>query len=119
MSHRTQNNFSSSGIFSLAIETNLGLEGNGLYGYDSVALSYLGSGLPSISHQVVARIATDDFWMGLFGLVSNSQSNLSLIPFDFICSTPRFACEASLFGVEARLGTHEASLWTQALSHPF
>lgn len=54
----------SQGIFALAIETNLNLSGNGLYGYDKVALSYLGSSVPSLGHQVVAGIATEDFYMG-------------------------------------------------------
>jgi hypothetical protein len=61
---RIQNNVTNQGIFALAIETNLGMKGNGLYGYDTVALSYLGSNLPSLSHQVVAGIVTEDFYMG-------------------------------------------------------
>jgi hypothetical protein len=74
--YRQQNNFTAQGIFSLALEQNLGLMGNGLYGYDTVALSYLGSGLPSLDHQVVAGIATQDFWMGQFGL-NPAASNFS------------------------------------------
>jgi hypothetical protein len=73
---RERNNFTSQGIFSLAVEQNLGFTGNGLYGYDTVALSYLGSGLPSLDHQVVAGIATQDFWMGQFGL-NPAASNFS------------------------------------------
>ena len=64
------------GIFALALEENLGLSGNGLYGYDSVALSYPGSGTPSLNQQVVGGIATKDFWLGLFGL-NPAASNFS------------------------------------------
>ena len=73
---RERNNFTSQGIFSLALEQNLGLTGNGLYGYDTIVLSYLGSGLPSLGHQIVAGIATQDFWMGQFGL-NPAASNFS------------------------------------------
>lgn len=64
------------GIFALALEENLGLSGNGLYGYDTVALSYPGSGTPSLNQQVVGGIATNDFWLGLFGL-NPAASNFS------------------------------------------
>lgn len=73
---REQNNTTAQGIFALGLEENLGLSGNGLYGYDTVALSYLGSGLPSLDHQVVAGVATQDFWMGQFG-VNPAASNFS------------------------------------------
>ena len=73
---RTRNNFTSQGIFALALEQNLGLGGNGLYGYDTVALGYLGSGLHALDHQIVAGIATDDFWLGQFGL-NPAASNFS------------------------------------------
>jgi hypothetical protein len=74
--YRQPNNFTTQGIFSLALEENLGLMGNGLYGYDTVVLSYIGSGLPALDHQVVAGIATQDFWMGQFGL-NPAASNFS------------------------------------------
>jgi hypothetical protein len=64
MSHRVQNNMTSQGIFELAVETNLNFTGNALYGYDTVALSYLGSSVPSLDQPVVADIATQEFYMG-------------------------------------------------------
>ncbi|KAG0650599.1 hypothetical protein D0Z07_2577 [Hyphodiscus hymeniophilus] len=64
-----QNNVTEQGIFALSIETNLNYSGNGLYGYDTVALSYLGSSVPSLDHQVVAGIATEDFYMGKHMLI--------------------------------------------------
>ena len=41
--------------------------GNGQYGHDIVSLGYPGSGGPTLSNQVVAGIATPDFWLGIFG----------------------------------------------------
>ena len=51
MVNRIQNNVTEQGIFSLVVDNNLGLSGNGLYGNDTVALSYLGSGTPSLADQ--------------------------------------------------------------------
>jgi hypothetical protein len=73
---RERNNFTTEGIFSLGLEQNLDLIGNGLYGYDTVTLGYLGSGLPALNHQVVAGKATQDFWLGQFG-VNPAASNFS------------------------------------------
>jgi hypothetical protein len=63
-----QNNQTANGIFGLVAEDILGYSGNGLYGYDTVGLGYPGSGVPTMDQQVVAGIATDDFYMGIFGL---------------------------------------------------
>lgn len=59
----TANNF-----YGLELESNLGYTGNGEFGFDTVGLSWQGSGGPSLEHQVVAGIAADDFWLGTFGL---------------------------------------------------
>lgn len=59
----------SKGIFSLGLELNLGYAGNnGEYGYDTVALGWQGSGGPSLDQQIVAGIATKQFYLGIFGL---------------------------------------------------
>ncbi|KAL8782887.1 MAG: hypothetical protein Q9195_009543 [Heterodermia aff. obscurata] len=65
-----QNNVTENGTFTLGLELNLGYgeDANGLYGYDTVALSWLGSGGPSLPQQIVAGIATPNFYFGLFGL---------------------------------------------------
>ena len=84
-----QNNVTENGTFTLGLEINLGYgeDANGLYGYDTVALSWLGSGGkqllvesmpakvvniahtgPSLPQQIVAGIATPNFYFGLFGL---------------------------------------------------
>jgi hypothetical protein len=47
-----------------------------LYGYDSVALGFPGSGASSLDGQVVGGIATKAFYMGLFGL-NPSATNFS------------------------------------------
>jgi hypothetical protein len=55
-------------FYTLELESNLGLSGNGEFGFDTVGLSWQGSGGPTLDHQVVAGIATTDFWLGTFGL---------------------------------------------------
>jgi hypothetical protein len=54
--------------FDLELESNLGYVDSGEFGFDTVGLSWQGSGGPSLEHQVVAGIATSDFWLGTFGL---------------------------------------------------
>lgn len=63
-----QNNLSTSGTFSFGLESNLGYFSNAQYGYDTVTLGWQGSGGPSLQQQVVAGIATKDFYLGLFGV---------------------------------------------------
>ena len=55
-------------ITELSLETNLGYVGNGQYGYDTVELGYPTSGGPKLEKQVVASIASPDFWLGQIGL---------------------------------------------------
>jgi hypothetical protein len=56
-------------------EGNLGLVGNGSYGYDTVSLGLPGSGLPTLKKQVIAGIWTDGFFLGSLGI--------SPVPFNF------------------------------------
>jgi len=63
-----RNNVTSNGTFALGLEENLGYTGNGLFGYDTVALGWQGSNGPSLDQQIVAGIATPDFYLGTFGL---------------------------------------------------
>ncbi|KAL1875455.1 hypothetical protein Daus18300_003194 [Diaporthe australafricana] len=56
------------GIYELFIEEHLGMDGNGLFGYDTVGL---GSSGTSVEGQVVAGIATTNFWLGSLGLGAN------------------------------------------------
>ena len=55
-------------FYSLELESSLGYTGNGEFGFDTVGLSWQGSGGPSLEHQVVAGIAAEDFWLGNFGI---------------------------------------------------
>ncbi|KAI9781792.1 MAG: hypothetical protein M1816_002182 [Peltula sp. TS41687] len=50
----------------------LGYSGNALAGYDNITLGWQGYGLPSLAHQVVAGIATKDFYLGSLGLKPQS-----------------------------------------------
>lgn len=63
-----RNNVTSNGTFTLGLEGNLGYTGNGFFGYDTVALGWQGSNGPSLDQQIVAGIATPDFYLGTFGL---------------------------------------------------
>jgi hypothetical protein len=58
--------------FALGLEENLGYSDNGQYGFDIVSL---GTG-PQLQLQLVAGIATSDFWLGIFGL-DPSPANFS------------------------------------------
>lgn len=55
-------------IFDLGLENNLGYDGNGDYGFDTVGLQIENSGGLTLGHQVVAGIADKDFYLGIFGL---------------------------------------------------
>jgi hypothetical protein len=58
------------GIYQLSIyeEAMLGYTGNGSYGSETVTLGWPGDGQPSAAKQVVAEIATREFYMGALGL---------------------------------------------------
>lgn len=54
--------------FTLNLNTRLGYNANGLYGYDKITLGIDGGGGPSLDQQIVAGIETKDFYLGFFGL---------------------------------------------------
>ena len=58
---------SNGGLFELnTIEESLvGLNGNAYYGFDTIAL---GAGLPAVANQMIAGLATNDFFFGSLGL---------------------------------------------------
>ena len=68
------NNASVNGTFTLELETNLDYSGNGDYGYDTVVLGFQGSDGPSLQQQIVAGIATKEFFLGVFGLNPRSTN---------------------------------------------
>lgn len=54
--------------YELQLESNLEYSGSGAFGFDTIGIGWQGSGGPVIEHQVLAGIATSDFWLGSFGL---------------------------------------------------
>ena len=52
----------------LTEEVGLGYGGNANFGYDNVTLGWLGSGLPTLSGQVIEGFAIKDSYIGSFGL---------------------------------------------------
>ncbi|KAF4626156.1 hypothetical protein G7Y89_g12007 [Cudoniella acicularis] len=63
-----KNNQTSNGVFTVAIESNLGLTADASYGYDNISLSTPGTSMPSLSNQILGGIESKNFSMGLFGL---------------------------------------------------
>ncbi|EPS36985.1 hypothetical protein H072_9435 [Dactylellina haptotyla CBS 200.50] len=60
--------YSTDSIYALGVESRLGFDGNGLYGFDTLTLDWQGSGKPTIYNQSIAAIATKDFFLGVLGL---------------------------------------------------
>ncbi|KAI9732117.1 MAG: hypothetical protein M1834_004213 [Cirrosporium novae-zelandiae] len=58
------------GLYTLELyeQSQLGYGGNGLYGFDTLELGWQGKGLPTLENQVIAGIATKDFYIGSFPL---------------------------------------------------
>ena len=55
-------------VFTLGLEDNLEMNANGQFGKDTVALDWQGSGGPKLDSQIVAGIATQQFYLGEFGI---------------------------------------------------
>ncbi|KAE8441154.1 hypothetical protein EG329_005810 [Mollisiaceae sp. DMI_Dod_QoI] len=62
------NNSTTGGVYAVALNSNIGLIPEVHYGSDTIALSYLGSGTPALSSQLVGGITTTDLFTGIFGL---------------------------------------------------
>lgn len=73
------------GIYTLVTEDDLGMNDNGLYGFDTVGLGLQNSGGITLQSQVIAGIATKNFYLGIFGL-GPKPSNFS----DFDYPQPTF-----------------------------
>ncbi|KAF2454342.1 aspartic peptidase domain-containing protein [Lineolata rhizophorae] len=58
------------GLFelSLYVESQLGLSGNAIYGFDSLTVGLQGAGGATAARQIVGGIGTPDFWIGAVGL---------------------------------------------------
>lgn len=65
------------GNYLLGLELNLGYNDTALYGLDTVALGFDNSiGGPTIDSQVISALATDDYYLGVFGL-GHQGTNIS------------------------------------------
>lgn len=56
------------GFFQLWLEKNLGLWGNGQYGYETVGLGYTAQDGPTLKNTTVGTLITNNFWLGHFGI---------------------------------------------------
>lgn len=56
------------GFYQLWIEKNLGLVGNGLYGFDSVGLGLPGEQGPAVANTTIGTLVSPNFWLGHIGL---------------------------------------------------
>lgn len=56
------------GYYRLWVEKWLGLEGNGLFGWDSVGLGQAGEKGPSLSRTVIGSLVSPNFWTGHLGV---------------------------------------------------
>ena len=56
------------GFYKLWTEKSMGLDGNGLYGYDTVGIGYPGEKGPTLKNVTVGALKTTNFWLGHFGL---------------------------------------------------
>lgn len=50
------------------MEQRIGLDGQGLYGWDTINLGWQGDGLPTLKNQSIAGMVTPSFWMGSLAL---------------------------------------------------
>ncbi|KAF2810258.1 acid protease, partial [Mytilinidion resinicola] len=67
------------GVYTLTTEEKLNYTGNGIYGYDKVALGPASdSTTVALDHQIVGGVAELDFWMGHIGLGIQPSSFSSL-----------------------------------------
>lgn len=66
------------GYGSLLYEQNLGLDGDGLWGNDTLGLGVQGSGGPTLNNQAIAGIKTNDFYVGMFGVNPKPIKNTGL-----------------------------------------
>jgi len=56
------------GIYDLFIEKSLNLTGDAMFGYDQIAMGYVGQNGPLLQRQVLGSLATDSFWFGHLGI---------------------------------------------------
>ena len=62
------------GYYQLWIEKNLGLVGNGLYGFDSVGMGLKGDEGPLVDNTTISTLVTPNFWLGHIGVHAKSTN---------------------------------------------
>ncbi|KAL8895669.1 MAG: hypothetical protein Q9207_008072 [Kuettlingeria erythrocarpa] len=83
------------GLHELHQQLNLGYAGNGDWGRDSIALGYPGSGAISVENQLLATIATKDFYIATWGIAPR-PTNLSRSESDLATFTPEDSYQSLL-----------------------
>ncbi|KAH7408914.1 aspartic peptidase domain-containing protein [Cadophora sp. MPI-SDFR-AT-0126] len=61
-------------VYPLELEVQLGYTGKGRYGFDDITFGYIGGGGLLVKNQSIAGIATKNYFMGLFGLTPRSKN---------------------------------------------
>ena len=64
----TSSTWKAQGYYHLILEENLGIDGVGYFGNDTVGLGIQGSGGPTLENQVVGGIATENYYLGVLGV---------------------------------------------------
>lgn len=72
----TSTTWDQNGFFQLWTEKNLGLTGNGFYGWDKVGLGLKGEEGPTLPNTTVGTLISPNFWLGHFG-VNPKPTNFS------------------------------------------
>ncbi|MCJ1450733.1 hypothetical protein MMC28_001067 [Mycoblastus sanguinarius] len=72
----TSSTWSQHGYFELSTEETLNMSGQAVWGNDTLGLGIQGSGGPTLQNQIIAAYATEDFYLGIFGL-NPSSTNFS------------------------------------------
>ena len=67
-SHNESTSWRDNGFFQLWTERNLGLLGNGYYGWDTVTLGGMGEETATLKNTTVGTIISPNFWLGHFGI---------------------------------------------------
>lgn len=62
------------GLYTLDEELNLGYTGNGNFGLDSITLGYPGSNATTTSHQLLATVAAQDFYVATWGIAPRATN---------------------------------------------
>ncbi|KAL8930412.1 MAG: hypothetical protein Q9208_000595 [Pyrenodesmia sp. 3 TL-2023] len=83
------------GLHELSQQLNLGYSGNGDWGLESIALGYPGSGAITVENQLIATIATKDFYIATWGIAPR-PTNLSRSDSDLATFAPEDSYQSLL-----------------------